>query len=160
VVVLVETIQVTLFFIGVGFGAVATKTDFCVQGAFSDYFIGGVTTRLKAIIAAIIVFFIGFQTYSAIYGYDICSVCADVGWGEFPGLHNFLGGVIQGFGYILAAGCPLSILRRAGSGSGSHIIAVFAVITGFVIYTFFMQDIFNALSPFIYSRANYIFELF
>lgn len=154
-----ELVHWLLLLTGVLFGATATRTSFCVFGSISDYMFIGKTERLKAVGVAMIVFGLVFHVYGIFYGYDLCPLCADVGWGEFPGLHNLIGGVIQGFGYALVAGCPLSILRKTGEGQGVYMIAALGFIIGIVIYAFFLQDIFQLFNPYIYSGVNYLYDL-
>lgn len=146
----------TLLFLGIGFGIgfIAQRGNFCIVGSFVEYFSGGMTRRLKGLVAAMSVF-----ALVHFWGFDTTGGCPNIGWGEYMGLHNLIGGFAQGIGYIIGAACPLSLLVRIGEGSRFHVIVAIGFIIGVGIYACFLQNIYTVLSPYIYKEAATLMEL-
>lgn len=142
-----------IFLIGITLGIVARRTSFGILGALNDLLTLKFSPRLTAILVAISIFgLINFWGYQG-------SRCADVGWGEFLGLHSLLGGFIQGLGYVLARGCPLSLMVKLGEGSRYHMIVLGAFVVGLSSYALLLQKIDLSLGPFVYTGARYLGEL-
>lgn len=142
-----------IFLIGVTLGIVVRKTSFGILGALNDLLRLKFSPRLAAVLVAIFIFgLINFWGYQG-------SGCADVGWGEFLGVHSLLGGFVQGLGYVLARGCPLSLIVKLGEGSKYHLIVLAAFIVGLSSYALLHQKIDLSLSPYVYTGARYLGEL-
>lgn len=107
------------------FGAIAQRTHFCTMGAVADIVNIGDWTRMRMWVLAIGVAMIGFNLMVAL------------GWVEarhsvYAGprliwLSNLLGGLMFGFGMVLASGCGSKTLVRIGGGSLKSLV-VFAVL--------------------------------
>jgi uncharacterized membrane protein YedE/YeeE len=110
--------NITIFLIGVTIGAIVHYTGFCVFGAIAEWFGARSTKRLMGVVTAILVFGLVH-----LWGFKGNIPCGGI-WKGYAGLHSFLGGFIQGIGYVLIAGCPLALLVRVGQGSKSHIVAL------------------------------------
>ena len=113
------------FGVGALFGAIAQRTHFCTMGAVADIVAYGDWSRMRMWALAVGVAVIGFNTMAAlgwllpadsIYGGD------RVIW-----LSNLLGGLLFGFGMVLASGCGSKTLVRIGGGS-LKALTVFAVL--------------------------------
>ena len=97
------------------FGAVAQRTHFCTMGAIADIVNMGDWTRMRMWVLAIAVAVIGFN---AMVG---------VGWIQASNtfyaepkmfwLSLLVGGLMFGFGMVLASGCGSKNLVRAGAGN-------------------------------------------
>lgn len=102
------------FAIGLVFGAIVLATNFCTMGAVADIVTFGDYRRFRSWILAAGVALIGTQTLAALGA-------ADLGQsiymrGALDWLGSLAGGLIFGFGMVLAGGCPSRNLVRAGAG--------------------------------------------
>ncbi len=107
------------------FGAIAQRTHFCTMGAVADIVNIGDWTRMRMWMLAIGVAMIGFN------------MMVGLGWIEardtvYAGprliwLSNLVGGLMFGFGMVLASGCGSKTLVRIGGGSLKSLI-VFVVL--------------------------------
>src|SRR5210317_393717 len=111
----VYRVTMLIFLIGIVFGAIVNKTNFCTMGAVSDWVNMGNKGRLRAWFLAIGIAILSTQflqfrglidTSEAIY------LTANFGWLGF-----LLGGFIFGIGMTLASGCVNRTLVRVGSGN-------------------------------------------
>jgi uncharacterized membrane protein YedE/YeeE len=103
------------FFIGIVFGAVANKTNFCTMGAVSDWVNMGDKDRLRAWLLAIgiaIVLSQGMQAYGLFDLGESIYLTTNFGW-----LGYLLGGLLFGIGMTLASGCGQRTLVRLGGGN-------------------------------------------
>jgi len=113
------------FFLAAVFGAIAQRTHFCTMGAVSDIVNMGDWGRMRMWALAIGVAVLGFNGM------------VGLGWVEagktiytaprLIWLSNLLGGVMFGFGMVLASGCGSKTLVRVGGGSLKGVV-VFAVL--------------------------------
>ncbi len=138
-----------IFIIGIAIGMVAQKYNFCLKGAFADLVTSGSTVRLASVGMAILVF-------------SLAWLATDVTLPtEYPGARHFIGGVIQGVGYILAAGCPLALLVRTGQGSKFHFTVIPAFLLGAAIFSALKGTLLPLLlSSFQYQSAVSLVDLF
>jgi uncharacterized membrane protein YedE/YeeE len=102
------------FVIGFIFGAIVIATNFCTMGAIADIVTMGDYRRFRSWILAAAVALIGAQALAA-------GGFLDLGKSIYlrGGLHWFgsiAGGLIFGFGMVLAGGCPSRNIARAGAG--------------------------------------------
>jgi uncharacterized membrane protein YedE/YeeE len=103
------------FALAAAFGAIAQRTHFCTMGAVADIVTMGDWTRMRMWLLAIGTAMIGFNLMVAL------------GWVEarhsvYAGprlvwLSNAFGGLMFGFGMVLASGCGSKTLVRVGGGS-------------------------------------------
>jgi uncharacterized protein len=107
------------------FGAIAQRTHFCTMGAVADIVNMGDWSRMRMWALAIGVAMIGFNAMVAL------------GWVEagksiyapprLIWLSNVVGGLLFGFGMVLASGCGSKTLVRIGGGSLKAVV-VFVVL--------------------------------
>jgi hypothetical protein len=113
------------FFLGTAFGAIAQRTQFCTMGAVADIVNMGDWTRMRMWVLAIGTAMLGFN------------VMVGLGWIEAQGsihagprliwLSNALGGLVFGFGMVLASGCGSKMLVRIGGGSLKALVVFFVL---------------------------------
>jgi len=113
------------FALAVVFGAIAQRTHFCTMGAVADIVNIGDWSRMRMWVLAIGVAMLGFNTMVAL-GW------VDAGKSLYAGprliwLSNALGGLLFGFGMVLASGCGSKTLVRIGGGSLKSVV-VFVVL--------------------------------
>jgi uncharacterized membrane protein YedE/YeeE len=123
------------FALAVVFGAIAQRTHFCTMGAVADIVNIGDWSRMRMWGLAIGVAMIGFNTMVAL-GW------IDAGKSIYAGprviwLSNAFGGLLFGFGMVLASGCGSKTLVRIGGGNLKSVvvflvlgIAAFATLRG------------------------------
>ena len=110
------------FAIGIVFGAVANKTNFCTMGAVSDWVNIGSKDRLRAWILAIGVAILATRIMDARGIIDIDQAIyrtPNLGW-----LGHILGGALFGIGMTLASGCGQRTLVRLGGGNLKSLVVM------------------------------------
>ena len=110
------------FIIGIVFGAVANKTNFCTMGAVSDWVNMGAKDRLRAWLLAIgiaIVLSQGMQAYGLFDLDQSIYLTTNFGW-----LGYLLGGGLFGVGMTLASGCGQRTLVRFGGGNLKSLVVM------------------------------------
>ncbi len=102
------------FLIGLAFGALAWRTNFCVMGAVSDWRTSGSRHRLGAVALAAAVAILTTQIISSLGLTDLTRsmyLTPRLNW-----LGAAAGGLLFGFGMVSAGGCASRNLVRAGAG--------------------------------------------
>lgn len=118
--VLIKTIVWSGFGLGIVFGFIANKTNFCTMGAISDVVNMGHWGRMRAWLLAIAVAMIGTNML-AYFGYIDLTKNIYTG-NNFPWLAFIVGGLCFGVGMTLAAGCGNKTLVRVGGGSLKSVV--------------------------------------
>jgi uncharacterized membrane protein YedE/YeeE len=110
------------FIIGIVFGAIANKTNFCTMGAVSDWVNMGDKDRFRAWLLAIgiaIVLSQGMQAYGLFDLRQSIYLTTNFGW-----LGYLLGGLLFGIGMTLASGCGQRTLVRLGGGNLKSLVVM------------------------------------
>lgn len=119
------------FVVGALFGALTYRTNFCTMGSISDAVSFGDFGRARAWILAIAVAIIGSQL---LYVSGTVDLTKSIYLG--PSLRwfsNILGGLIFGFGMVLASGCPARNLARMGGGDlKALVVLIFVGVFGYM----------------------------
>ncbi|NBO90569.1 MAG: YeeE/YedE family protein, partial [Betaproteobacteria bacterium] len=97
------------------FGALAQRTHFCTMGAISDVVNMGDWTRARQWMLAIGVAMLGFAVLS--WRGDIQPGKSLYASTRLIWLSCLIGGLMFGFGMVLASGCGNKTLVRVGSGN-------------------------------------------
>lgn len=113
--ILTKTVVWSGFGLGLVFGFIANKTNFCTMGAVSDVVNMGHWGRMRAWLLAIAIAMIGTGVISYL-GYIDLSRTIYTG-SSFPWLAYIVGGLCFGVGMTLAAGCANRTLVRVGGGN-------------------------------------------
>lgn len=106
--------------IGFVFGAVVQRTNFCAMGAVSDAVVTGDKRRLRAWMLAVAVAILGTQAlvFTGFVPVDKSFYLGPrVAWVAMLG-----GGLLFGFGMVLAGGCASRTVVRVGAGSLKSLI--------------------------------------
>jgi uncharacterized membrane protein YedE/YeeE len=107
-----------VFVIAVILGAVVNKTHFCTMGAVSDWVNIGDTGRMRAWVFAMAVALLGVIALEAAGSINLTNETfppyrsANFAWPRYV-----VGGLMFGFGMVLASGCGNKTLVRVGSGN-------------------------------------------
>jgi uncharacterized membrane protein YedE/YeeE len=118
----VYKVSALAFVIGIVFGAVANKTNFCTMGAVSDWVNMGDKNRLRAWLFAIGLAILLSQGMQALGWVDLGQaiyLTPNFGW-----LGYLLGGFLFGVGMTLASGCGQRTLVRVGGGNLKSLVAL------------------------------------
>ncbi|HSE76459.1 MAG TPA: YeeE/YedE family protein [Alphaproteobacteria bacterium] len=110
------------FAIGLVFGAAAQRTNFCTMGAVSDLVLMGDSRRMRAWLLAIAVAILGSAALHLAGAVDLGKsiyLTANFGW-----LGAVVGGLMFGFGMVLAGGCGSRTLVRLGAGNLKALVVI------------------------------------
>jgi uncharacterized membrane protein YedE/YeeE len=125
------TVGIGGFVIGLVFGAVVQRTNFCTMGGISDLVLMGDGRRFRAWLLAIAVAIIGTQALHFSGVIDINKsiyLTPNFGW-----LGAILGGAMFGFGMTQAGGCGSKTLVRFGAGNlKSFVVTLVLGITAYM----------------------------
>jgi uncharacterized membrane protein YedE/YeeE len=113
------------FALAVVFGAIAQRTHFCTMGAVADIVNMGDWGRMRMWLMAIGVAMLGFNGMVAagwLQAADSVYATPRLLW-----LSNLLGGLLFGFGMVLASGCGSKTLVRIGGGSLKSLVVFFVL---------------------------------
>jgi uncharacterized membrane protein YedE/YeeE len=119
------------FAIGLVFGAVATRSNFCTMGALSDIVNMGHWGRMRMWLLAIAVAILGTSLLSLAGLIDLSKSVAQRP--VLPWLSLLVGGLLFGVGMTLSGGCANKNLLRMGGGSlRSFVVLVFMGIASYM----------------------------
>jgi uncharacterized protein len=113
------------FAVSLAFGFIAQRTQFCTMGAISDIVNMGSWTRMRMWAMAVGVAMIGFYGMGAMGWIDTGKTIytsARIIW-----LSAVIGGLLFGFGMVLASGCGSKTLVRIGAGSLKGLVVFFVM---------------------------------
>ena len=113
------------FAVAVVFGFIAQRTHFCTMGAVSDIVNMGSWTRMRMWATAVAVAMIGFHSMAWLGWIDPAQTIYATG--RVIWLSALLGGVLFGFGMVLASGCGSKTLVRIGAGSLKSLVVFFVM---------------------------------
>lgn len=117
-----SALAVSGFLIGLAFGALAWRTNFCVMGAVSDLRTSGSRHRIGAVALATAFAILAAQTLTALEVTDLTRtmyLTPQLNW-----LGAAAGGLLFGFGMVSAGGCASRNLVRAGAGDVRGLITL------------------------------------
>jgi uncharacterized protein len=110
------------FALSFAFGAIAQRTHFCTMGAISDLFNIGDTQRVRQWALAAGLAMIGFALLASTGQIDPANTLyASSRW---LWLSALVGGLLFGFGMVLASGCGSKTLVRVGAGNLKSLVVL------------------------------------
>ncbi len=116
--------------IGLAFGAVVYRTNYCAMGGISDIYNFGDYRRFRAWVLAAATALIGAQLLNALGVVELhrsMYLTPTLSWVGYLG-----GGWLFGIGMVLAGGCPSRNLARAGGGDLRSLLTL--IVLGIVAY--------------------------
>lgn len=129
---------------GIGFGLLIERAQICFTSAFRDLWITGRTHMAKAIILGMAVSAIG------IFSYVQLGVAPKILW---AGPNAVLGGLLFGFGIVLAGGCETGWMYRAVEGQIHYWWVGLGNIIGATLLAYYWDDFASALATH-YDKVN------
>lgn len=130
VALLTQKVLWAAFGVAVVFGAVVQRTGFCTMGAVSDVLNMGDTTRLRqwSLAAGVATIGFGLLAWFGVIAADKTLYASN----RWLWLSALAGGLVFGFGMVLASGCASKTLVRVGGGNlKSLVVALVLGITAF-----------------------------
>lgn len=101
--------------VGLALGAIGQASRFCIRGAIADWMIFRGPARMASWLLAIGV---GAVCVQVLITAGMLDAARTVAWSDrLPWLSYAVGGLLFGYGMILAGGCPQRCLVKAGSGN-------------------------------------------
>jgi uncharacterized protein len=140
--------------LGLVFGAVAQRSNFCTMGAISDIVNMGHWGRMRMWMLAVAVAMLGTAALAMLGWVDTSKAVAMRP--TLPWLSLIVGGLIFGAGMTLTGGCPSRNLVRLGSGSlRSLVVLVIVGVSGYMaIKGLFAQWRSSFLDPMAVTLAS------
>jgi hypothetical protein len=123
-------VVVAAFALGVVFGAIVHRTNFCTMGSVADIVGFGDWTRMRMWALAIAVAIVGTTALAAAGLIDPADSFYTTR--RFTPLAYVVGGLLFGFGMVLAGGCGSKAVVRAGAGSLKALVVI--CVLGLVAY--------------------------
>lgn len=160
-----EVVNIMAFVVGLLFGAISQRSQFCFGGSIKDYIKNGSSKRAASIVMAMITSIVATYFITGYFDIDLSST---------PYLKEninyftvILGGILFGVGMIIADGCTARHMVKFSSGDIYSIvtllfiaIAAFATIKG-VFNPIFMPLIQNSLLLEVSSNiSNFIMNIY
>ena len=112
---------------GLAFGLVLQRSRFCFASAFRDLYLLGDGRVLKGILAGMAVATVGFTLIAFKASPEMAKPLGTV---TPVGVHTLLGGLLFGFGMVLAGGCASGTLYRIGEGYVASLVALVGALGG------------------------------
>ena len=108
-----------LLLCGIAFGVIIQRTRFCFVRAFRDPFMTGEGEMARAVSVSLIISILGFTAlkWTGLRGTEV--YVTQTFW-----FGSLVGGIVFGFGMLLAGGCGSGSVWRAGEGQVKLILAV------------------------------------
>jgi uncharacterized membrane protein YedE/YeeE len=119
------------FVLGFAFGAISQRANFCTMGSIADIFSFGDWTRMRQWLLAIAVAILGTNLLAAAGVIDTAKSFYTTP--RLLLLSHVVGGLLFGFGMVLAGGCPSKTLVRVGGGSLKSLVAAITIgVVGYI----------------------------
>lgn len=117
-----EIVNIVALLIGISFGAIAQKTQFCFNGAIKDYILLSSTRRAASVVFAIIVAIIATRFSVLVFGLDL----EDTIWlsKDINYITIIIGGALFGTGMMIADGCSSRHLIKFAQGDGRSLVTL------------------------------------
>lgn len=112
--------------LGLAAGFIMHRSDFCLAGIFRDLFLFRSVFKLRILLLVIVTSMLLFEAAR------LAGLIMQYPFPLFgsPSLAAPLGGMIFGIGMVLAGGCVVGSLYKAGSGSITSLVAVCGLVAG------------------------------
>ena len=126
-----QIVNIFAFLIGLAYGIVAQKTQFCFSGAIKDFVLTKSTRRAASVLAAVITAIISSQVLAHMYEIDLAKsvyLQSDINYFSI-----LLGGGLFGSGMMLADGCSSRHLVKFSQGDlYSLVTIIFIAVFGYM----------------------------
>lgn len=152
-----EIVNILGLFIGIAFGVIAQKNQFCFSGSIKDYILTKSTKRGASVIMAMIIAIISTTLMANHFGIDLTQSS------YFKSNINYFaiifGGLLFGAGMMIADGCSSrSLVKYAQGDSNALITLIFIAIFAYATTKGMLYGILNPFinSPFLIELSSNI----
>jgi len=121
-------VGLTSLLVGLAAGFVMHRSDFCLAGAY--LFLFGDGRRVRALVLLVTVSAVVFELLRSLGGLPYYPFP----WFTPPAATNLIGGCLFGIGMVLAGGCVVGVLYKAGAGSMPAWVAIGGLLAGSAVY--------------------------
>ena len=129
-----EVIMGRFWLLGLAFGFVLQRSRFCFASGFRDIFLLGHGRNLKAIILGIAVATLGFAALMARQIPNTALGILPPDANVLPlGWHTLAGGLLFGFGMVVAGGCVSGSVYRMGEGYVASWVSFLGIVIGVLV---------------------------
>ncbi|RXJ68270.1 hypothetical protein CRV08_08440 [Halarcobacter ebronensis] len=152
-----EIINILGFLIGLAFGAIAQKQQFCFSGSIKDFILTKSTMRGSSVIMAMLIAIISTYIVALVYELDLTQ--SNYYKENINYFAIILGGVLFGIGMMLSDGCSNRHLIKFAQGDiNSLIVLVFIAIFGYATAKGLLAELFNPIinNPTLIQWSSYI----
>lgn len=122
-------VAMSLFLLGLVAGFVMHRSDFCMAGAFRDLFLFRSAFMLRPLLLLIVTASVLFEAER-----QLGLIAVPFPFFAAPTLFSLFGGVLFGFGMVIAGGCVIGVLYKLGSGSRPALLALAGLVFGSGLY--------------------------
>jgi len=138
--------------LGVAAGYVMHRSDFCLAGMFRDVFLFRRADMLRILLLLVLLsmaLFEGARLLGLLVVYPFPFLYA-------PSAANLAGGALFGVGMVLAGGCVVGSLYKAGAGSVASAVAILGLVLGSTVYAEFhpLWKAFASATTFLPGRVT------
>jgi len=140
-----ETVNLFALLIGIIFGVVAQKTQFCFSGSIKDYLLFSSTRRASSVIMAMIVAVIGTYILGEYFEVEFSEAL----WrkDEINYFSIILGGILFGTGMVISDGCSSRHLIKFAQGDNKSLVTLL------FIAIFAYSSMKGILNPLVYALS-------
>ena len=117
-----EIVNIFALLMGITFGAVAQKTQFCFSGSIKDYVLFSSTRRGASVVMAMITAIVGTYILTLLFNIDMSETLwlkEDINYFTI-----MLGGALFGIGMVIADGCSSRHLVKFAQGDNKSLVTV------------------------------------
>jgi len=117
-----EQVNILALFVGIVFGAIAQKNQFCFSGSIKDYILSSSTRRMASAIFAIIIAIISTSIIALLYDIDLKSSVYYKD--EINYFSIILGATLFGIGMMISDGCSSRHLIKFAQGDSKSLVVL------------------------------------
>ncbi len=144
-----EIINILGLFIGIAFGVIAQKNQFCFSGSIKDYILTKSTKRAASVVMAMIVAIVSTTIMANHFELDLTQT------NYFKSNINYFaiifGGLLFGAGMMIADGCSSRSLVKFAQGDTNALVTL--IFIGIFAYATTKGLLFGILNPFINNET-------
>ena len=144
-----EIVNILGLIIGIAFGMIAQKKQFCFSGSIKDYILTKSTKRASSVLMAMIVAIISTALASAYFEFDVTE--STYYRDNINFISIIIGGCLFGAGMMIADGCANRHLIKFAQGDSNSLIAL--VFMGIFAFATTKGFIYGFLDPFVNNET-------
>ncbi|MEM2917917.1 MAG: YeeE/YedE family protein [Candidatus Altiarchaeota archaeon] len=149
------------FVLGMCIGFIVQRSKICFSIAVTELFLMKKFSSLKPFLVFIVTCMIGFHILNFLGVISLNLLSKPIG---VYGIYALIGGMLFGFGMIIAGGCSIGVFYRVGEGKLKSLSALIGLFLGVIIYAFLypylkpilIQDISIILLPKFFYVSEWI----